>query len=814
MQIYTAKLIADILSYKKTLPVPESEIVYLATDSRKITFPESSLFFALSGKVNAHQFIPDLIQLGVKNFVVTEDVSYPNVNILKVDNALNALQEVAKFHRTKFDLPVIGITGSNGKTIVKEWLYQLLSVEKNVIRSPKSYNSQLGVALSVWQINDQHNLGIFEAGISEPNEMENLQEMIQPTIGILTNLGSAHDAGFESDEQKLNEKLKLFSNVDVLFFNPKYAVSKEIDKLSCRKFTWGDANTDLIVIKVEKVNSTSEITFQYAYNTHTIVIPFTDTAAIENSIQCCAVLLYFNYPIDIIKERCKQLIPVAMRMDIRQGVNNCTIINDAYTTDLNSLEIALDVLTHQKQHQKTTVILSDIYQSGISNPVLYKSVNELLLNKKIDRLIGIGANISAYGNLFQLDKQFYLNTTDYLNHINISDFYDEAILVKGSRKFEFENISKRLEQQIHETVFEINLNSLINNLNYYKSVINPKTKLMAMVKAFSYGSGSFEIANILQFHRVDYLAVAFVDEGTELRLNGITLPIMVMSPDVSSFETLVRHCLEPELYSFRILQSFIDFLKNKNIKDYPIHIKFDTGMHRLGFEKNDLPELINLLTSNKAFIQIKSAFTHLVASEDERQDEFTKQQLSVFKTICDTLETETNQQFLRHCLNTAGISRFENAHLDMVRLGIGLYGIPTTTKDAQYLKPIGTLRTTITQIKNVRAGDTVGYGKKAALLRDSRIATVKIGYADGLNRALGNGVGNLLLHGKLAPIIGNVCMDMTMIDVTDIPCQEGDDVIIFNEVLKVETIAEQLNTNTYEILTNVSQRVKRVYFYD
>lgn len=813
-QNYIAKNIAQILATNVNLPLPNTVIAHLATDSRKITFPSESIFFALDGNQNAHQFIPELIKLGVKNFVVSEDIFEPEVNIFKVNNTTEALQQLAAYHRKQFDFPIIGITGSNGKTIVKEWLYQLLSVEKNVIRSPKSYNSQIGVALSVWQLSDQYNLGIFEAGISEPNEMAKLQQIINPNIGILTNIGTAHDEGFESTEQKLNEKLKLFTNADILFYNPKYSISKRIDSLRCKKFTWGESETDLQIISTTKIEEGTEIKLNYSSNTFSIRIPFTDSAAIENSVICCAVLLYFEYSPETIAQRFKQLIPVAMRMDIREGINNCTIINDAYNSDLNALEIALDVLKHQKQHQKTTVILSDIFQSGISSKLLYQKVNNLLINKKIDRLIGIGKDISAHGNLFLLEKQFYLNTQDFLNNINLGDFNNEVILLKGSRKFEFEVIGKRLEQKIHETVFEINLNALINNLNYYKTILKPKTKLMAMVKAFSYGSGSFEIANILQFYRVNYLAVAYVDEGTELRMNGVTLPIMVMSPDVSSFEMLLSNCLEPEIYNFRILKSFIDFIRHKKVENYPIHLKIDTGMHRLGFEKNELHDLIDLLNTNNKCIQIKSVFTHLVSSEDPQNDDFTKHQLEVFDSICKTLEVETKQKFLRHSLNTAGISRFPNAQSDMVRLGIGLYGIPTTAKDAKHLQPIGTLRTTITQIKDVEAGDSIGYGRKATLSRKSRIATVKIGYADGLSRALSNGVGSLLVNGKLAPIVGNVCMDMTMLDVTDIACNEGDDVIVFNDVLKVETIAQQLNTNAYEILTNVSQRVKRIYYYD
>lgn len=730
-------------------------------------------------------------------------------------DTLKALQLVAANHRKQFNYPVIGVTGSNGKTIVKEWLFQLLSIDHHIVRSPKSYNSQIGVPLSVWQMNDMADLAIFEAGISMPNEMLNLVNVIQPTIGVFTNIGSAHNEGFESIEQKLTEKFKLFGDVNT-FIYPKDELTGFANEIPGKQqISWSttDTSATVFVKEIERKSLHTKITGVIKAHEHTIEIPFIDEASVKNAITCWCVLIALEIPQNQVKQRMKELAPIEMRLKLRKGVNNCTVINDSYNSDLGSLQIALDFLQQQQQHPKRTLILSDIFQSGISSKELYAKVAQLLASAKVDRLIGIGPEIASQEQLFNLEKEFYVNTDAFLAEFSGAKFNNENILLKGSRLFEFEQISKLLEQKVHETVFEINLNGLIQNLNYYKSMLQPETKLMAMVKAFSYGSGSFEIANVLQFHKVDYLAVAYVDEGVELRKAGIKLPIMVMSPDVFAFESLLRSNLEPELYNFRILNEFVSFLHTHHSQEYKIHLKIDTGMHRLGFQEEDIDKLVSILKANP-HIKVASVFSHLAASEDAEEDGFTQKQLDLFLRVADKLKQLLGYSFIRHICNSAGIVRHPEAHLDMVRLGLGLYGIDSAVKNNRLLQPIGTLKTTITQIKELAPGETVSYNRRGKINVPSKIATVKLGYADGLSRKLGNGVGEMLVNGKRAPIIGSVCMDMTMLNVTEIDCKETDEVIVFNEELRVEELAEKIGTIPYEVLTGISQRVKRVYVYE
>ncbi len=797
----------------------------LLIDSRKINTAENSLFFAIKGERNdGHIFIADLYEKGVRSFVVSDlpaDLSaYADASFILVKDTLLALQMLCAHHRAQFHIPVIGITGSNGKTVVKEWLFQLMREDKNIVRSPKSFNSQVGVPLSVWQMHRENDLAIFEAGISKPHEMELLEPIIRPTIGLITNIGQAHDENFENQHQKIAEKLKLFAYSEILIYCKDYlliteelAENKILEGLSV--FTWSrKSRADLLIGRITKNATDTEIQAVYKNNFIRINIPFLDEASIENAIHCWALLLYLGYENPVIAERMKFLSPVAMRLELKEGINNCSIINDSYNSDLSSLGIALDFLNQQKQHPKKTLILSDILQSGRNEENLYKEVAELIHKKGISRLIGIGEAISRQADLFQVEKSFYNSTSDFLQHYNNTLFRDETILLKGARAFGFEAISKVIQQKAHETVLEINLNAIVHNLNYFRSKIKADTKIMAMVKAFSYGSGSFEIANILQFHRVDYLAVAYADEGIELRKAGITVPIMVMNPEEQSYDSMLQYNLEPEIYSFRVLSLFEETIKRseRNLnKQISIHLKLDTGMHRLGFEESEINELIVRIKNNKQ-LKIKSIFSHLVATDEAEHDEFTWLQIRRFNEMNERIQSHIGYPVLRHILNSAGISRFPDAQFDMVRLGIGLYGIGVNPGEQAQLQNVSTLKTSISQIKHIPANETIGYSRKGLAVRDTVIATVPIGYADGLSRKLSNGRGKMMVKGKPAPIIGNVCMDMCMIDITDIHANENDEVIVFGEAYPIAEVAKDVGTIPYEVLTGVSRRVKRVYF--
>ena len=801
------------------------EIEELLTDSRKIAHAETSLFFALKGdRHDGHRFIESCAEQGVSNFIVSEfKDEWKNLpaNFVVVTDTLDALQKLATYHREQFNIPVIGITGSNGKTIVKEWLYQLMRDDKNIVRSPKSYNSQTGVPLSVWQMSEEHNLAIFEAGLSQPGEMERLEKIIQPTTGIFTNIGSAHDENFDNQNLKVIEKLRLFQSCDTLIYCKDYnTIQLEISKVDflprkLKYFTWSrKTKADLQIGRINKSSDETEVQGIFQNRFLKIRIPFTDDASIENAIHCWATMHFLGYNSDVIAERMLLLSPVAMRLELKEGINDCSIINDSYSSDIGSLTIALDFLNQQKQHDKRTVILSDILQSGKNEEALYKEVAELLEAKNIDRMIGIGAAITRQRKHFSIPHNFYIDTDDFLRSFSPVDFNDETILLKGARIYGFEKISKVLQQKAHETVMEINLNALVHNLNYFRSRLKPGVKTMAMVKATSYGSGSFEIANILQFHHVDYLAVAYTDEGVELRKAGISLPIMVMNPEMQSFETMISYKLEPEIYNFRLLNQAAEVLQKHSGGEgfiFPVHIKLDTGMHRLGFEEQEMNELL-IRIKNTRKLKVQSVFTHLAATDESEHDGFTNQQLEKFERMSKRIQKDFSYPILLHALNSAGIIRFNEAQFDMVRLGIGMYGFASTWHEQRQLQHVATLRTTISQIKNVPAGETIGYNRTAKIHGDTTIATVAIGYADGISRKLSNGKGSMLINGKLAPIIGNVCMDMCMLDITNVPAKEGDEVIVFGADLPVTEMSKSLGTIPYEILTGISQRVKRVYY--
>ncbi|RTY85699.1 bifunctional UDP-N-acetylmuramoyl-tripeptide:D-alanyl-D-alanine ligase/alanine racemase [Flavobacterium sp. RSP15] len=785
----------------------------ISIDSRSLQNGSKTLFFALVGaNTDAHLYLKNLIASGVQNFVVThipEDCE-GKANFYVVTNTLLALQQFAAAYRSLFDFPVIGLTGSNGKTIVKEWLNFLLSPDYNVIRSPKSYNSQIGVPLSVIAINEKHNLGIFEAGISTVSEMEKLEKIIKPTIGILTNIGTAHDEGFADISDKIKEKLKLFQDVQVIIYHKNPTIDSLI-RPDTTVFCWSysDAKASVLITKKGVLDKTV-LTVLQNNNKFDIKIPFQDEASIENAISCLMVLLYFKYDNRTIQNRMELLYPVEMRLKVKNGINNSSIIDDSYSSDFQSLKIALDFLESQKQYKKKTVILSDIFQSGLPNDVLYAKVAELIVSNRITRVIGIGETISAFKNKFANCSTFQ-NTAAFVADFENLDFGNETILIKGARSFQFEEIVYLLEEKTHETVLEINLNAISYNLNFFKSKLLPKVKIMVMVKAFGYGNGGLEIAKLLEHHKVDYLGVAFADEGISLKNGGINLPIMVLNPENTSFSAIIQHQLEPEIYCLKGLYAFLKIAKQKNLKHFPIHIKFDTGMHRLGFEENTLDELIAALRGNST-VQIKSILSHLATSDDLEHMDFAHSQINLFEKVSSKLMSELQIKPLRHILNTSGISNFMDSQYDMVRLGIGLYGVSNDAQEQKQLENVGTLKSVISQIRTIAAGESVGYGRRFVAEKPTKIATIPIGYADGISRGWGDGLGFVMIKNTKAYIVGSICMDMLMVDVTGVECKEGDSILIFGENPTVSFIAQKLNTIPYEILTSISQRVKRVFY--
>ncbi len=799
---------------------PDVEINWLLTDSRTLSFPAESLFFAIKTKRNdGHRYVSELYRRQQFYFVVSEMLpefeSLTNAVFLVVDNTLEALQKLVAHHRAAFNIPVIGITGSNGKTVIKEWLYQLLHTDYVIVRSPRSYNSQIGVSLSVWMMNRTTQLGIFEAGISLLGEMEKLEPIIRPEIGVFTNLGDAHQENFHSLKQKCEEKLKLFKDSKVLVYNSDNKlidISIAQSEFKGKLLSWGTNSKAVLRILSIKKSQKTNVEFMYNHTVFNIDIPFSDDASIENSIHCVAVMLHFGIDFKEITRRILLLESVAMRLEVKDGVRNCVIINDSYNSDLNSLAIALDFMNQQASGNNLTrtLVLSDILQSGQSQDELYSTVAELIKNKNVQKLIGVGPEISRQSDKFiSIESVFYDDTESFIKSGKIHDFRNEIILLKGSRKFRFEHISSKLEKIAHETILEVNLNALIENFNYFRSKLRPDTKIMSMVKAFAYGSGAVEVARTLQHHRCDSLAVAVADEGAELRREGIRIPIVVMNPEKGSFGLIFDNNLEPEIYNFRILELFVEAAEKLGIYDYPVHIKIDSGMHRLGFEAGDIDKLIQKLQQQQQ-VKIRSVFTHLAGADEARFDTFTRQQIETFSKCADQLSSVFQHKIFRHVLNSSGIERFPEYQFDMVRLGIGHYGI--SALNGVNLKQVCSLKTIILQIKNVRAGDTVGYSRKGIVNRDMRIAVLPIGYADGFDRKLGNGVGEVYVNGSRAKVIGNVCMDLIMIDISTIEAKEGDTVEIFGDHIHISEVAEKLNTISYEVLTSVSRRVKRVYF--
>jgi alanine racemase len=819
MVIYSLSKIAEITGGRLEGRT-DITIHQLLIDSRLSAVSSSSLFFAIKGRQHdGHRYIAELYQRGVRAFVVSEMPenfsTYSGAGFVLVTDTLDALQELTRFHREQYSCPVVAISGSNGKTIVKEWIYHCLSDNYSITRSPKSYNSQVGVPLSLWLMNENTGMAIFEAGISLPGEMVRLQRMIRPEIGIFTNIGEAHQESFQNIGQKIAEKLKLFYDCRTLIYCHDHqlvrnAIEQTPELAGVRLFSWSiTGKADIQVAGICKQADKSIFKALYKDSCFEISIPYSDTASIENALHCLSLMLLLETDRETIISKMNDLPPVAMRLEQKSAINGCTLINDSYNSDFNSLSIALDVLNRQFQHNRKTLILSDILQSGKQRHELYSMMATLVKEKGVTRIIGIGSTISENSRLFTTPGKFYESTKAFTDNFNPEEFKDEAILLKGSRLFEFEKIAALLEQKKHTTRIEINLNALVHNLNYFRSLLHTGTKTMVMVKALSYGSGRHEIAGILQFQRVDYLGVAIADEGVSLRQAGIKLPIIVMNPEAESFDSIIQYRLEPEIYSFGIMELFRKAMNRNQEIDYPVHIKLDTGMHRMGFMANDTERLCHELTRMKN-IRVSSVFSHLAGSDEEEFDEFTGHQIALFKKESDKIIHTLGYPVIRHILNTSGIERFPEAQFDMVRLGIGLYGISSI--DQSKLRNVSTLKSAILQIKPVEPGETIGYGRKGKPDKSTMIAVIPIGYADGLNRGLSNGKGAFLVNGIPAPVMGSICMDMTMIDITGINAKEGDEVVIFGEGNPITTLARQLDTIPYEILTGVSERVKRVYF--
>ncbi len=823
---YTLSDLARIMNGHLTgdgcLPVQQ-----LLIDSRALFSPDGALFFALRGqRHDGHLYIGDLYASGVRAFVVEEIPAepFPDASFVVVGNTLAALQQVAAQHRRFFAIPVVAVTGSNGKTVVKEWLYQAMQRLRKVVRSPRSYNSQVGVPLSVWQLSDAYDLAIFEAGISYPGEMARLETILRPDVGILTHIGEAHQEHFASMEEKIAEKLKLFIHCKTLIYNAGDArITREIEKMDALRglniHAWkayesaADMAADARPAAVSVIRQASrDHTLAEVHTPREVFdirLPFADQASFEDAMHVVAFMLFSGYDAQTVTAAMQSLAPVAMRLEMKQGIHGCTLINDSYNSDTESLAIALDVLGRQTQHALRTLILSDILQTGRDEDELYREVAQLVTEGRIDRMIGIGPALCRHQALFAGNSRFFLSTADFLQAFRQFPFNGEAILLKGARPYAFERIADLLEGKSHETVLEVDLSAMINNYNYFKSLLRPETKMVVMAKACTYGSGTYETANLLQYHRVDYLAVAFVDEGVVLRENGITVPLMVMNPELPSLRTMVMHRLEPEMYSLPMLRALAEVVAAEGLRGYPVHIKLDTGMHRLGFQPADLPELIAFLRQCP-YLKVQSAFSHLAGSDEARFDDFTRSQIARFKTMTEELATGIGYRFLRHILNSAGIERFPEAQFDMVRLGIGLHGI--SAAGATSLKPVVTLKSTLLQIKEIASGESVGYSRRFMAGRPTRYGVVPIGYADGWRRALGNGRGYVTVRGQRAPIIGNICMDMCTVDLTGLVAEEGDTVVLMGEHPSVTEIADMLQTIPYEVLTDIAPRVKRVYY--
>ena len=811
-------ILQKINSISSLLPAADAIVTELLFDSRRLLQPQKTLFFAIqTEKADGHRFIPELIQKGVRQFIITEPIAkyqnYAQVNFIQVIDAVTAMQEIAAAHRQKFDFPIIGITGSNGKTIVKEWLSTMLSENYHLIANPNSYNSQIGVPYSVWQISRHHNLGIFEAGISQKGEMAQLARIIRPTIGILTNIGAAHSQFFQNEEEKLAEKIQLFSHCQsIIFCNDNPLIDKAFQQFDWRnqqRLSWGRNPVSDYQITQEIVETRQTIV---TIHDSDFIIPFVDAASVENALHAVVLLLHLNFTAEQINHKLSLLTPVSMRMEVKEAIKQCIVINDTYSLDINSLRIALGFVQSQIRYRNRTVILSDFAQIGVMSESDFLEINQLLIDNGISKLIAVGENFYKNQHLFTIKKQFFFKeTAALLQAIDTISFQQEAVLVKGARHYRFEKIVEILQLKSHRTILSVSLPALVNNLNYYRSFIKPETKVVAMVKAMCYGLGDAELINELQYYNIDYLAVAYTDEGVNLRKKNINLPIIVLGAEAESFEMMINYGLEPEIFNFYSLKEIEKVLSyHADIKEFKIHLKIDTGMHRLGFRQHEIQEVISIIKKNPQ-LKIASVFSHFAAAEDPQEDAFTQRQIAIFKEITDIITSQFDYRILRHIANSAGISRFPEAQFDMVRVGIGLYGFSSVPQDKPHLQHVATLRTVITHIVEIGEGETVGYNRTYTAPAATKVGIIPIGYADGLAPELGRNVGKVFINNQLVPIIGKICMDMTMINLTGISAQEGDEVIVYGEQNRIDDIAAQIGKIPYHLLTAISKRVPRIY---
>ncbi|MCL6260488.1 bifunctional UDP-N-acetylmuramoyl-tripeptide:D-alanyl-D-alanine ligase/alanine racemase [Aquiflexum sp. TKW24L] len=821
IQSLTAHQISELVDGEVISQTGSGLVSWISIDSRNILEPPKTLFVALKGaKFDGHEFIKTVYEEGVRNFLVQKGNIIPNsqtkdCTFIAVDNPHQALQQLAAYERSLFAGPLVSITGSNGKTIVKEWLGQVLGQKYAVAKSPKSYNSQVGVPLSVFGIEQNHQVAIMEAGISKPGEMEKLAAILQPQMGIFTNIGTAHEEGFESMDQKLAEKAMLFDQSEFIIYRKDHEkihayLSSKFDEK--KLISWSDTAGADYTLSVKKETDRSKILLMKPdLSVFTFSVPFADQASLENIRHVIIAALSLGLEESLIQEGLNHLKAVEMRLTLKPGINDCLIIDDTYNNDLAGLRLALDFMAAQRPKRRKVIILSDMLQVWNVTEV-YKEVGNLLTHHQIDFLIGVGEKITSLKDSFEGKAVFFADTETLLLHVSQEDFENDLVLVTGARKFGFEVIVNRLQQRIHGTTLEINLNALTHNYNFYKTQISPTTKVMVMVKAFAYGGGAAEIANHLQQLQADYLAVAYTDEGVALREAGIRLPIMVLNPVQESFIHLEKFDLEPVVYSPEFFQQMGKFCQNRGVL-MKIHLDIDTGMHRLGFEEEHIPRLLSMIQSYPQ-LEIGSIYTHLVGADEVIHRDFSLEQLRSFLNICEIISSSLDYKPLRHALNSAGIVQFSEYQMDMVRLGIGLYGVEVSGKFESHLKSISTLKTTISQIKSVPKGQSIGYSRKGIMEEDGKIATIALGYADGYDRRFSNGKGFVLIHGKTAPVIGNVCMDMTMVNITGIEANEGDEVIIYGPGISLKELSERIGTIPYELLTNISSRVKRVYYLD
>ncbi|MCA1750527.1 MAG: bifunctional UDP-N-acetylmuramoyl-tripeptide:D-alanyl-D-alanine ligase/alanine racemase [Flavobacteriales bacterium] len=821
---YSLQQFAEMIGGTIVGAASDVDIIHLVTDSRQFTPREGAVFFALKGERNdGHNYVKTLADAGMKNFVLSNPAvaaGIDGINVIRVDDTLAALQKAGAAHRARFDIPVTAITGSNGKTVVKEWLFQLLQKKQRVMRSPRSYNSQIGVPLSAWLLGERHEAAIFEAGISKPGEMEKLKEIITPDTGIFTNIGPAHAENFKDITSKVNEKLKLFTEVERLIYCRDH---REIDsriravfsgkETMLRSWSLIDSDADLH-IALERGEENTSMHCTYGSRKFTAVLPFTDAASIENAGHCIMYLLEAGHSDSEIAEGISGLTPIAMRLEQLDGINGCTLLNDVYNSDLASLEIALDQLKLQRKNKTFIAIVSDLVQTGEPPETLYPRVAELIALKGADRFIGIGPDISSQQEAFKgIQAEFYPDTSAFLRDFKHGDYRSANILIKGARRFSFERITSILSEKTHETILEIDLERLRENLDFLRSRLNPDTKIMVMVKAFSYGSGAYEIARTLEFYGTSYLAVAYADEGISLREAGITMPIMVLNPEISTYDAMIRYRLEPQIFSFLTLEKFTQALfAREGDWPFPIHIKINTGMNRLGFDPNEMQELGSRLAANDA-VKPVAVFTHLAGSDAEGFDPLTEKQVARFEAAVAELDKWIEKPYMKHVLNSQGVLRHPQYQFDMVRVGLALYGLSGNPEFRKHLKPVSRLITTVSQVRHVEAGEGVGYNPKNTLEHPTEVAVIPVGYADGIPRTLGNGKGHVMIRDTRVPFVGNICMDMSMVDVTGVGCREGDKVEVFGDRMDVYEMADNLNTIPYEVLTSISQRVKRIYLH-